>query len=162
MVASGGLAGWLGISGTYADWLGVLGSVASVVSLLVSLYAATLITVVREKVGRRILFNVQAPKVVSEVAKVVTWLAETCDSADVGDQDRLVRIRSCLGRLGRHVAELPRVDRKRLQDLEGLAKAYEANPSDELMGRIVTEFRVLGDILPDLVEAKHIGGSDDA
>ena len=161
-MVSGGLTEWLGIPGTNADWLGVWGSVASLVSLLVSGYAAVMITVVRRKVSRQILFNVQAPKLVAEVAKVATWLTEKCGEGDVSDQDRLVEIRSCLARLTRHKTELPSDERKRVQDLEKLVQEFEKQPDSKSITRIVTEFRILGNILPDMVEAKHIGGSDEA
>ena len=145
----------------WADWLGVVGSVASLVSLGVSGYAAWQITVVRGKVSRRILFNVQAPKLASKAARIAKWLTESCDEAGVSDQDRLVEIRYFVVLLNRHQTEWPDDVRTRVLHLEKLAQTYEKWPNTKDMMRIVQEFRVLARSLPDVVEAKHIGGSDD-
>ncbi len=161
-MASGGFAEWLGTPGTNAEWLGVWGRVASLVSLAVSGYAAWQITVVRRKVSRQILFKVQAPKLVLEVAETAKWLAESVNAADVSEQDREVKIRGCLLRLSRHETSLTNEVRQIVKTLTGLVKEYKNQrelPS-AIMSDIIIEFRVLGDVLPDMVEAKHIGGTD--
>ena len=146
---------------SWGDWVGLVGTGASLVSMAISSYAALQIRAVRGKVSRRIVFNVQAPKLATEAARIAKWLTERCDEAGVSDQDRLVEIRSFVVSLNRHQTEWPDDVRTRVLYLEKLAQTYEKQPNPRDMARIVQEFRVLARSLPDVVEAKHIGGSDD-
>ncbi len=159
------------------DWVGKAADIASLASLLVSGYAAWQITAVRRKVSRQILFNVQAPELVTLVVETANWLSGNYAGGAAVEQELLVKVGICLGRIAHHEAELSGDIRKRLKLLNSMFGEYKCpkrwvihktqseTASDRrlrVMGDMITEFQVLAGVLPDMIEARSIGGSDDA
>ncbi len=123
-MASGGFAGWLGISGTYAEWLGVWSGVASLVSLFVSSYAAWQITAVRRKVSRRVAFTALADEFLDKVGLQVAVLADLIRAYPDKRLEIVSVIRECVALLRTNKAELSRDGLAALTELQSLVSRY--------------------------------------